>query len=180
MSNAKRITVISCFVVGVLVAALLTVVLYNRGKLRFVVGNTSCMSPTMNRGERVFVKLLNPEHDALKRYQIVAFRSPIHESPQEVWMMRVVGLPEEHLEIGTNALLINGGVVAENALPAPLRNKQWLTPQLLAMSGQHKWILGTNEVFVVGDNLATSHDSRYWGPLNCSNIIGVVQLEAND
>jgi type IV secretory pathway protease TraF len=42
-------------------------------------------------------------------------------------------------------------------------------------SGHSKeWRLLDDEIFVVGDNLATANDSRYWGPLKVRAIIGVV------
>jgi signal peptidase I len=194
-----RVQGIACLAFGALVFGLLATAIFSRGYRKFVVGNTSCMSPTINGSEVILVKLFNPEQDVLSRYQIIVFRSPLAALPDEKWVMRVIGLPGEQVDIRTNSFLINGSDRAQNDLPAALQNKQWLTrqilesagqhpallaqsrfvqalaPQVLDDSGQHRWTLGPDEVFVVGDNLGAANDSRFWGPLSLSNIIGVVE-----
>ena len=92
--------------------------------------------------------------------------------------MRVVGLPGERVEIGPNSFQINGSDMAEADIPAALRSKQWLTAQSFESSGRRQWALGPDEVFVVGDNLGAANDSRFWGALNTSNVIGVVEKKA--
>jgi signal peptidase I len=173
-----RAAFISFLALGVIAGALIAVTIYGRGYRRFVVGKTSCMSPTINSGELIFVKDFALKRDALRRYQIILFRSPLPIIPNEKWVMRVIGLPGEQVEIRTNSFLINGSDPADNELPAVLRKKQWLPAQVLKSSRQRQWSLGPGEVFVVGDNLGAAHDSRLWGPLSFSNVIGVVEKKA--
>jgi signal peptidase I len=173
MNNLFRMKVIKWLAVCSLAVGLLAVLLLSRGDRRFVMGNTSCMSPTISAGERVFVKPFNPRQDTLRRYDILVFRSPLHTDTK--WAMRVVGLPGEQLELGTNSLAIDGAELGETNLPSALQNKRWLTPQVLEVSVQRRWTLAPNELFVVGDNLGAANDSRFWGPLSLSNVVGVVE-----
>ncbi len=158
------------------VAILVLVSTYPRERqLKFIVGNTSSMSPTLESGELILMKPFNPARDTLRRYQIVMFLAPPPFFPNEKWVMRVVGLPGEHLELATNGIRINASEIAVHALPTALRNRPWLTPRMLEGSAQRQWTLSSNEVFVVGDNLGAANDSRLWGPLDISKILGVLE-----
>ena len=92
--------------------------------------------------------------------------------------MRVVGLPGEQVEVRTNSFMINGSEVPEKDMPSVLRNKPWLTDRIVESSTQRRWMLGDDEVFVVGDNLAAANDSRFWGPLKVPDVIGVANKKA--
>jgi signal peptidase I len=92
--------------------------------------------------------------------------------------MRIVGLPGEQVEIKSNSLSINGAVVTDERMPRALRSGKWLTPLLDQYPTPHRWVLGSDEVFVVGDNLANANDSRFWGPLKVTGIIGVAERKA--
>jgi signal peptidase I len=130
------------------------------------------MSPTINPGQVILTKPFHPRQDILQRYDIVAFHSPVNT--QKVWVMRVVALPREQVLISTNALFINGVEAETNQMPQVLIRGNWLTPQLLESGVPRQWSVKKDEVFVVGDNLNTSNDSRFWGPLKLSQIVGVV------
>jgi signal peptidase I len=176
MSRSRRIGFISATGLSALAVILLALSAYRTAHLKFVMGNTSSMSPTIKSGELVYARPLERSRGELRRYQIVVFRSPM--PPYDKWAMRIAGLPGECLHITTNALLINGTTVAEGELPVPLRGSKWLTPQLAVMSSRFKWTLGPGEIFVVGDNLPVANDSRFWGPLDLSNVLGVVERTA--
>jgi signal peptidase I len=143
------------------------------GHHRKFVAGSSCMSPTISRGEIMITAPFRWKRDAIRRYDIIVFHSPV--IPQAKWVMRVIALPGERVAVTTNALFINGAEVPEAALPAVFRHKRWLTPQLAQSELPRQWSLGSNQVFAVGDNLENSNDSRYWGPLDTSAIVGVVE-----
>jgi signal peptidase I len=147
------------------------VFLANRGN-KFVL-ESSVMAPTIRQGEVAIVKAFRPGADTIRRYDIVAFHSPI--IPRGKSVMRVVGLPGEVVALTTNAIFINKREIQQQQMPSSLRQKAWLTPQLLRFNPPRQWTLARDEVFVVGDNLEDSNDSRYWGPLKESMIIGVVR-----
>jgi len=175
MTKVMRRAVILFPLIGALAGYLLVMAISGRGYRKFEMGNTSSMSPTISSGEVVSVKLFIPKRDRMKRWQIVLFWSPA--LPDHLSVMRVVGLPGEQVEVTTNAFLINGVEVPENEVPKVLRNQEWLTDRISEVSGQRQWVLGSSEVFVVGDNLGETLDSRIWGPLSLSNVIGVAEMK---
>lgn len=89
--------------------------------------------------------------------------------------MRIVGLPGEQVVITNNLLVIDGVPLTQMDAPPPLLHGLWSPESLLSLKSQRSWILAEQEVFVVGDNLLDAHDSRYWGPVNLSMVLGVVK-----
>ena len=154
-------------------AVLLLIRLWSPRTLRFAIGNTSCMSPTLNQGEIVVVRPFDGKVKPLRRFDIVVFRSPI--DPKTTWVMRVVGLSGERIEIRTNALAIGGSEVEQDALPQVLRGRAWLSTAHLRSQPLHECFLREGEIFVIGDHLDTANDSRYWGALSLSAVVGVVE-----
>jgi len=131
------------------------------------------MSPTLKQGEVIIARSFGGNPNALHRFDIVVFRSPT--DPSTTWTMRLVGLPGERIEVKADGLVINGSELDPNELPEVLRSKAWLSTPQLRLRSTHEWVLGTNDVFVIGDNLGVANDSRYWGPLNLSSIVGVFE-----
>ena len=145
---------------------------------RLRMGPTSGMVPTVNPGETVLVKRWDAKKDHVRRYQLVVCRMP--DLPDQIVIRRVVGLPGEQVEVRTNGLVINGRALPERELPEVLRGQTWLPKYSWLPEERVKamflrtWQVGTNQVFVVGDNLLKSRDSRMWGPLPLTNITGLV------
>ena len=95
-----------------------------------------------------------------KRGQIVVFRAPLAGSPD--FIKRVIGLPGDVLEIRGGVVFINEKPLAEpyrEDPPNPTENRG-------------PWRLPKGRYFVMGDNRENSYDSRYWGFVPRSNIIG--------
>ncbi|MEW5817420.1 MAG: signal peptidase I, partial [Spirochaetota bacterium] len=55
-------------------------------------------------------------------------------------------------------------------LPAP---KDWDSSLPFSFNYSER-LLGKDEYFIIGDSRAESNDSRYWGPVHFSQIIGKV------
>jgi signal peptidase I len=123
------------------------------------------MSPTYRRGEKVLALDYRPGVDRLKRYDVVFFHPPFER--ESIFMFRVLGLPGERIALGTSGVVIDGASIEEQSLPRALRGRHLVPPS----NARDYWALGSNEVFVVGDNLTNAYDSRYWGPLALTNIL---------
>jgi signal peptidase I len=79
---------------------------------------------------------------------------------------RVIALPGQTIYSSGNSIYINGHLLAEPYLPA----SDPLGPPIA--SSQRPYRVPPGEFYVLGDNRADSCDSRYWGPIQGSSMIG--------
>jgi len=132
--------------------------------------NGQSMEPTFQDGDYVLTdkisyKLGNPE-----RGDVVVFRAPPGANcPVGTgcdFIKRIIALPGEMVEINNDQFFIN-------SLPL---DEDYLSEGVKTDSGQFTndgvVQLGSNEYFVVGDNRPYSSDSRVWGPIDKSMIVG--------
>lgn len=105
------------------------------------------------------------------RGEVIVFRYP--QNPKQFFIKRVIGLPNERIQIHNGAVVIqngeypNGFVLHEPYLPEGLRT-----------SGEIEIKLSDQEYFVMGDNREFSSDSRRWGALNRRFITGRALIRA--
>jgi len=107
------------------------------------------------------------------RGDIVVFRYPVN--PQEYFIKRIVALPSEKVQIKDGQVYVyddnytglDGTVLDEPYLGGGVKTYS-LSDEIIS--------LGEDEYFVLGDNRNSSKDSRSFGPVNGSFIIGKVFL----
>jgi signal peptidase I len=121
------------------------------------------MVPTLQKGDRVLVNKLSYKLHDVNRGDVVVFERPPNEPDNGIkdLIKRVVALPGETLEVRDCKVLINGNVLQEPYV------KQWSRTCTFAPK-----TVGTNEVFVMGDNRDDSQDSRFFGPISQDLIVG--------
>jgi signal peptidase I len=115
------------------------------------------MAPTLVRGDRVLMRAEGRVPDLHGR--IVVFVNP--KAPSECLTKRVVADGGDAVEVSSGTVLINGR--PEDAVRERLRHVR-----------DRKWVLGADEVFVLGDNRNDSFDSIDFGPLPRNSVDGVV------
>lgn len=142
---------------------------------------SASMEPTLMIGDRILVDKLSYHLHGVGRGDIVVFATPPGEitNPQvKDLVKRVIGLPGESISSSPDgSVLINGRPIAQ----------PWLTPQARADPGppirfpdgtgscaMHSSTIPPGCYFVMGDNRGDSEDSRAFGPISRSLIVGHV------
>jgi signal peptidase I len=137
---------------------------------------SSSMVPTLSVHDRVVVqKAFFTWHDVRDGDIVVFSRPPLDNcgGPQEGDLVkRVIALPGQTIYSSGNSIYLNGRLLAEPYLP----RYDPLGPPIPDASRQHPYRVPPGEFYVLGDNRAVSCDSRYWGPVKGSSIVGKVVL----
>ncbi|MDP2938108.1 MAG: signal peptidase I [Candidatus Omnitrophota bacterium] len=99
------------------------------------------------------------------RGDVIVFIYP--ESPKKDFIKRLVGLPGETLEIKNGTVYIN-----DKPLLDPIFNQRYYYNRGEFGQEGRKIKIPEDNFFVLGDNSASSQDSRYWGFVPRKNILG--------
>ncbi len=142
---------------------------YVRGNIvqPFKIPSSDAMKPTLVKGDRVLVDKAIYRRSEPQRSDIIVFKYP--DDPKRPFIKRLVGLPGETVEIRDERIVINGSVLQASAgrwavLP-------YFNQGQYAQKGQAVTV-PADSYFVLGDNSASSHDSRFWGFVPKQNLIG--------
>lgn len=134
----------------------------------FIVHGAS-MVPNFYENEYLIIDEISYRFKEPQRGDIVVTRNP--DKNDEFFLKRVIGLPGEHLIVNDGKVRIatdknpDGATLEENYLPS-----REFTP------GSVDITLGLDELYVMGDNRDASLDSRVFGPLKRSLVVGKVLL----
>ena len=100
-----------------------------------------------------------------KRGDVIVFIYP--QDSKKDFIKRLIGLPGETVEIRNGSVFVN-----DKPLLDPEFNQHYYYNRgELGLEGQ-KIIVPQDSYFVLGDNSASSKDSRYWGFVPGKNILG--------
>jgi signal peptidase I len=139
------------------------------------------MEPTLHIGDRIVVDKLAYDLHGVGRGDIVVFARPPAEdcagAPVADLVKRVIGLPGETISLSGNGyVLVNGKRLDETWLPESEQGKTYPGPSGNPYSLDHPYKIPANHYFMMGDNRGDSCDSRYWGPIPKSLMVGKVDL----
>ncbi len=128
----------------------------------FLVSGAS-MSPNFETGHYLIVDQLSYNFVDPQRGEVIVFKYP--NDPKKFFIKRIIGLPNETVKIEGSKIFIkntenpNGFELEENYIKNTAQNNSEIT-------------LTNEQYFVMGDNRPASSDSRTWGPLPKTLIVG--------
>ncbi len=134
----------------------------------FLVSGES-MKPSFSDGDYLIIDELSYHFRTPARGDVIVFKYPNDQTTY--FVKRIIAVPSERVKIENGMVTIyntehpDGIVLSEPYLP-----KDVITNR----DGQYT--VSANEYFVMGDNRAYSYDSRSWGMLPRSLIVGLVRF----
>jgi signal peptidase I len=132
------------------------------------------MVPNFHDREYLIVDEISYRFREPQRGEVIVFRYP--QNPQEFFIKRVIGLPGESVKFKNNGVYIynqsnpDGFKLNESYLPANIET----LPN--GYSAEEKIVVNSKQYFVLGDNRMFSKDSRSFGPIDKSFVVGKVLL----
>jgi signal peptidase I len=166
-------------IIVVVVAVLVAVLLRAFVVQTFYIPSGS-MEPTLAIGDRILVNKLSYDLHGVDRGNIVVFSRPPAENcgGPEVndLVKRVIGLPGNVVSVSGGYVYIDGKRLDESWLPASEQGVTTPGPPGTPYSLVKPFKVPSGDYFVMGDNRTDSCDSRYWGPIPKSLIVGKVDL----
>ena len=174
--SLKKKSVIRDWVESIIIAFLLALVIRTFLVQAFKIP-TGSMRMTLIEGDLIlvnkfiygakvpFTKFYLPALRPPKRGDVIVFIYP--EDKQKDFIKRLVGLPGETVEIKGGSIYINGKSAQE-----PVFNQiYYYNRGDFGVEGQ-KILVPKDSYFVLGDNSASSKDSRFWGFVPKDNLLG--------
>lgn len=129
------------------------------------------MEMTAMPGQYVLVDKLTPHWAAYARGDIVVLNPPSDYSGSTgvPFIKRVIGLPGDHVELRDGTVYVNGIALDEPYVFAAGGVRQTTGP---VPGGPSEWVVPQSELLVMGDHRQDSADSRSFGPIEVSQVIG--------
>ncbi len=123
------------------------------------------MEPTFMDHEYLIIDELSYRLHQPHRGEVVVFKYPNNQ--QEYFLKRLIGLPGERVKISENKVTIYN-----NEHPEGLVLDETYIPKDVVTEGEVNVSLSKDQYFVMGDNRENSFDSRRFGKVDSSLIVG--------
>jgi signal peptidase I len=154
--------ILALLVVGVLCVAAYFAI--SRYVITPVVIQGRSMAPTLRDGEYYFLNRWVYFVQSPQRRDLVVIRDPGHD---DFAVKRIIAKPGDWLNLKDGTVFLNGQRLEEPYLPKGART--------FPADLKEKWIqLGRDQYFVMGDNRSNSEDSRFYGRIRRSAILGQI------
>jgi signal peptidase I len=124
------------------------------------------MDPTFKNREYIMTNLIGLRFEDAKRGDVIVFKAPTDENKD--FIKRIMGVPGDRISVKEGKVYINGEKVDEHAY---LSDSVYTSGGAFLQEGEEETV-PAGSYFVMGDNRPFSSDSREWGFLKKSEIIG--------
>lgn len=145
-------------IVETILPALLIVLVVNLFLAQATRVEGQSMEPNLHNNQRLIIEKVSYHFHPPRRGDIVVIKLPNRNS--DPLIKRVVGLPGETIEIRDGYVYINGEMLQE----------PYLHQLTYGNFGPH--VIAPGHIFVLGDNRSASNDSRSFGEVKISYIVG--------
>ena len=146
----------------------------------------SSMEPNLVNNERAFAL----KQEKIKHLSVIvfdAYGADPQATPGTEYVKRVIGMPGDKISYKNGNLYVNNKLVPQKFISANERTtgteigaeaKDW---NLASVAKARGWgnkpeKVPAGEYFVLGDHRTVSYDSRYWGFVKKSEVVGVVKV----
>ncbi|MBT3934575.1 MAG: signal peptidase I, partial [Bacteroidetes bacterium] len=132
--------------------------------------NGRSMFPTFYSGDYVLTDKISYKTGQPERGDVIVFHAPPEAGcPTGTgcdFIKRILAVPGERVAVQNGFVYVNGNKLTESYIPSDYETiaGKFINGRTVTM--------GPNEYFAVGDNRSHSSDSRVWGPVDKSEIIG--------
>lgn len=151
-------------ILSTLLLVLVVYTLVNLSSSRYLVQGRS-MYPSFDSDQILYVSRLSYLLAQPQRLDIVVFHH--RGQPAEDYIKRIIGLPGEVVAFSEGRVWVDGAPLDEPYLAEACRADR---------CADRTWALGPDEFFVLGDNRNDSSDSRLFGPVHRSQLVGAALL----
>lgn len=130
------------------------------------------MQNTLMPEQYVLVDKLSPRWNPYSYGDIVVFHPPEswNQGSDIPFIKRVIGLPGDVIELQDGVVHVNGIALSE---PYIFTSADGVQQQSYpAIGGASRWVVPAGELFLMGDHREDSADSRNFGPVEISKVIG--------
>jgi signal peptidase I len=132
----------------------------------YVIHDTS-MEPNLNKGDIVFaMKYLEP-----KKGDVILFKSPLEK--EQVMVKRIIGVADETVTLSNKTFIINQKPFTPS-WKILREDRRVFSEKFSQRDSMPPLTIEKNHYFVVGDSPDRSFDSREFGTISKSLIIGVI------
>ncbi len=161
-SQIREVVNLVVYVASIIVIA----ILLNKFVIQKVEVDGPSMNTTLKTGQHLIVEKVTYYFRDPKREEIVVFTPPGYED-DTLYIKRVIGVPGDKIQIIDGAIYLNG---------EKYDDKHWTEEILDPGIADEEITVGEDEYFVVGDNRNDSTDSREFGTIKKSSIMGKAVL----
>lgn len=126
---------------------------------------SASMEPTLREGDHVIVNKLAYRFGSVQHGDVVVFERPPGDTNKAIkdLIKRVIAVPGDRIKCENNRMVLNG---------KPLDESNYVKNQPSCIQDSPELTMPENEYFVMGDNRGNSSDSRLFGSIKKSTIVG--------
>ena len=140
----------------------------------FVLSNETVSGPSMQPTFENNDRLIAVRHFTPKRNDVVILKAP--DQKNALYIKRIIGLPGDMVTSKNDKMYINGKQISEPYLNNALEKQAHKDGELYTNNFTLKERVPKDSYFVMGDHRDVSKDSRYFGFVKRSALVGEVKL----